>query len=225
MRDAFNRALLSPGESDNLRAARRIESFWRTQLSRAKKGTEAYSEILSALVAAHQTVEGYEAQLAAEEDRHDAAIQQQREDRARKRAQRAEKLERIEREERRQNRERYERMLRNRRVDEEIQDKIAMRTGRSGTSKTGTTGSGGLTEADFRSLSFEFLTSLNGVIGQFGGNTVDPGWGQMATQSYAQTQLIREQNRLIEGLSSSVKSPGSRYAKVELTAAGWGVGY
>ena len=83
----------------------------------------------------------------------------------------------------------------------------------------------GLTEEDFRRMSFDLLRSLHGTIGQFGSNVDGPGIGQVATHAYAQTELLREQNDIMRGLSSTVRGPGARYAAVELTAAGHGVGF
>ena len=76
--DAINLAALTTGLKDDLAAAGGVRDFWRAQLSLAKKGTKAYSVILSELVAANRAVESIEDQLAAEQKRHDDAIDAKR---------------------------------------------------------------------------------------------------------------------------------------------------
>ncbi len=83
----------------------------------------------------------------------------------------------------------------------------------------------GLTEADFRRMSFEFISSLNGVIGQFEGNTNESGMGQVATHAVAQTSLIREQNQMMGKLVGSMWHPGAAYAGTQLSATGIGSGF
>lgn len=76
--DAINLAALSPGLRDDLTAAGNVRDFWRAQLALAKKGTKTYSAILSELVAANRAVESIEDTLAAEQQRHDDAIEEKR---------------------------------------------------------------------------------------------------------------------------------------------------
>jgi hypothetical protein len=79
----------------------------------------------------------------------------------------------------------------------------------------------GLTEADFRRLSFELLGELRGVLAQFGSNIA----GQTETNTWTTAQLTREQNRLLSLLVKGSWHPAARYAQAELGAAGWGVGF
>jgi hypothetical protein len=216
---AFDEAQLSKGLQDDLAAAKALETYYARIASNERLKGDKLFEARQNLIAARSRTQSIEDQIAADQQAADQQASEKRKATIQRRARAAEQ-------EAREQQDAYRRMIARRTVDPEIADKIAMRAGRTARNRgTASTAGGGLTEADFRRLSFDFLSSLHGVVGQFGGNTVDPGWGQMATQSYAQTQLMREQNRMIEGLSSSVKSPGSRYAKVELTASGWGVGY
>lgn len=83
----------------------------------------------------------------------------------------------------------------------------------------------GLTEADFRRMSFDLLSSLHGVIGQFEGNTNESGMGQVATHAVAQTSLIRDQNKMIGQLVGNQWHPGAAYAGTQLSATGIGAGY
>jgi len=83
----------------------------------------------------------------------------------------------------------------------------------------------GMTEADFRRMSFEFLSSLHGIVGQFGGNTNEGAMGQVATHAVAQTSLIRDQNKMIGQLVGGMWHPGAAYAGTQLSATGIGAGY
>lgn len=74
--------------------------------------------------------------------------------------------------------------------------------------------SGGLTEADVRSMQFEFLTSLQGVMNQFGGNLMPAGGPDV--NWFQQLNLMREQNAMIGSLASGVRQPGTKYAGVEI---------
>lgn len=84
-------------------------------------------------------------------------------------------------------------------------------------------GGGGLTEADFRRMSFEFLSGLQGVTNQFGSN-IQSDMGQVATQSISQTWILHQQNRLLERMTRSIQHPGAKYARTELTTVFGGFG-
>jgi hypothetical protein len=105
----------------------------------------------------------------------------------------------------------------------------AEREARRQAGKDGDGGGKGLTEADFRRLSFDFLSNLHGVVGQFGSNIGEGmpggGGGEVRTHLWEQTQLLREQNKLLTDVSGSVRSPATRTARTELTATQWGVGF
>jgi colicin import membrane protein len=70
----------------------------------------------------------------------------------------------------------------------------------------------GLTVADMRRMQVEFLQSLQGIMNQFGGNLTSDGT-QTATNTWTMTQLLREQNRLLDGLTRGVQHPGAKYAR------------
>lgn len=80
-----------------------------------------------------------------------------------------------------------------------------------------------VTMADVRRELHEILAGLQGVVSGFGSNfaPVD----QMATHAYAQTELLRDNNRQLERLISGMWHPGARYAGAELSAVGLGVGF
>jgi hypothetical protein len=82
----------------------------------------------------------------------------------------------------------------------------------------------GLTEAEVRRMHFEFLSSLHGVVGEFGSNFQADGGGG-SPQTWALVELTRDQNRRLSQLTSAIRGPGARYAGVELTALQWGVGF
>ncbi|MGQ0669745.1 MAG: hypothetical protein ACT4PO_08760, partial [Actinomycetota bacterium] len=86
-----------------------------------------------------------------------------------------------------------------------------------------------LTKAEARQVFDEWLRGLQGVLNQFGGNLFPPGafagMEQAGTQSIVQTALLREVVRETRSLRSSVRHPGSRYARSELTAAFDGVAF
>ncbi|HWQ25030.1 MAG TPA: hypothetical protein VNK94_13080, partial [Gaiellaceae bacterium] len=79
----------------------------------------------------------------------------------------------------------------------------------------------GLTEADFRRLSFELLGGLRGVLAQFGSNIA----GQTETNTWTTAQLMRQLDRNVATLVKGSWHPAARYAQAELGAAGWGVGF
>ncbi len=83
------------------------------------------------------------------------------------------------------------------------------------------------TTSDFRAAAFEFLGGLHGIGQQFGSNfqASAADFGQMTTQSVAQTSLLRDQNELLSKLSSGVAHPEARLAANELVTAFEGVGF
>lgn len=95
--------------------------------------------------------------------------------------------------------------------------------GGSKASKAGESGKG-LTRADFDRMSFELLSSLHGVVGQFGSN-VSGGTAQLETHAYAQTDLQRKQLAALERLGAGMWFPGSGYSQSQLGAAGIGSGF
>jgi hypothetical protein len=88
---------------------------------------------------------------------------------------------------------------------------------------------GGLTADDVKRMQFEFLTSLHGIIGQFGSNLfpadASRDLAQQTTQLWAQTHLLREQNELMRAGALGLRFPATEYARQELAAAGYGVGF
>ena len=80
-----------------------------------------------------------------------------------------------------------------------------------------------------REAQFEFLNSLQGITNQFGGNLFPPGTfdgiGVAATHSVAQTDLLRQVNKNVQYLGRSIRTPATRYTRIELGAAGLGVGF
>lgn len=82
-----------------------------------------------------------------------------------------------------------------------------------------------LTRAELNRALFEFVTSLHGVIGQFGSNISLDDLGQVATHSYVQTSLLHEQNDLIRRLTAGAGFSGTAYARADLAAAGLGAGF
>lgn len=78
---------------------------------------------------------------------------------------------------------------------------------------------------EFRRMSFDFLTGLQGVTNQWGSNvTMGGDMAQVASHAGAQTMLLREQNRVLDRLTRSVQHPGAKYARVELAGLYGGVG-
>lgn len=81
---------------------------------------------------------------------------------------------------------------------------------------------GGLTEAQVRSMQFEFLTTLRGTMNQFGGNLFAPGSLQVAgspnPELFSVVSELREQTALLAGLSSGLRHPGTRYTRSQLAA-------
>lgn len=81
-----------------------------------------------------------------------------------------------------------------------------------------------LTAKELREELNKLIRDLNSLR-EFGSNFADGGIGQVATQSYVQTQELREQSRQLGMLVRGQWHPGSWYAGNELAVAGTGVGY
>ena len=82
-----------------------------------------------------------------------------------------------------------------------------------------------LTEADIRRIHADFLTGLQGTTNQFGSNITPDGGGigRVASHAAVQTDLLMEQNRLLDRLTRVAQHPGAKYTKTEAAVAFGGV--
>lgn len=79
------------------------------------------------------------------------------------------------------------------------------------------------TIADIRRIQFEFLNRLQGVTNQFGGNITADG-AQTATNTWRTSKLTEQLVTSVDRLTSGVSHPGARYARNELMEQYGGVG-
>lgn len=235
----------TPGDtSDDVRYLRELRALYRRQIAALEARKNLTAEQKARLQQLYGQLAGAQAELDAireENERRLDAAQDARDDRRRRRRQAAAR--RREARERREEREEAE-LARKRRERLRRQSLAGVgplrgvagpSTGRArpGDPSSGgaSTSGSGLTEADFRRLSFEFLSGLNGVVGQFGSNITPDGTGALGmpaetrTHIWEQVNLQREQTRILQDMSGAIRSPATRYARTELTAQAWGVGF
>lgn len=85
-----------------------------------------------------------------------------------------------------------------------------------------------LTKAELDRALFEYTTSLHGLTSQFGSNFASdggPGLGAIHTETWAQTNLLREQNDILRRLTAGAGFSGTAFARAGLAAAGIGSGF
>lgn len=231
------RAEATAGTADDARERRRRRDFFQRQidaLERRSSLTKAQKERLARLYgqlaaedAALDSIAEVEEQRIAEARERRAEERRQRRERARQRQEARERLEErdFDRFERRTRR----RDLRGASRGDPLGGFGGAQAGARAAARRGGRAGGdadrGLSEADVRRLHFDFLSSLHGVVGQFGSNIAIDGMGQVATHAHAQTSLLLEQNQLLERMFRSGGFPGTSYARADLAAAGIGAGF
>lgn len=219
--DAQSRAGFDTSFTNDLAADRAIEAYYRAGLATAKKGTEAYTQILAAYVSAHRQSQSTIEQINQEKESNRKVVADKRQADA-KRAKAA--IDKAQLEQYRSaaataNKSPLMGLVYDPKTGFYESTKPGAKASRAGASAEG------LSQADVARQVHEALSQLHGVIGQFGSNLSGGGTAQLETHAYAQTDLQRKQLAALERLGAGMWFPGSGYSQTQLGAAGIGSGF